>query len=69
MKHYDSELKYGDACVSNIDMKLSISSVVLEAQVAVAPDHPSTVPVVALALRWEGLHHADDIPQLRVSTS
>ncbi|KAK8407639.1 hypothetical protein O3P69_002291 [Scylla paramamosain] len=44
---------------------LERKQVVLEAQVAVAPDHPSTVPVVALALRWEGLHHADDIPQLR----
>ncbi|KAG0724310.1 THO complex subunit 5 [Chionoecetes opilio] len=44
---------------------LERKQVVLEAQVAVAPDYPSTVPVVALALRWEGLNHADDIPQLR----
>lgn len=43
-------------------------AVVLEAQVAVAPDHPSTVPVMALALRWEGLHYISNVPQLRVSS-
>ncbi|XP_069939554.1 THO complex subunit 5 homolog B isoform X2 [Cherax quadricarinatus] len=37
----------------------------LEAMVAVSPDHPSTVPVVALSLHWEGQHQTTNNPQLR----
>ncbi|XP_069163548.1 THO complex subunit 5 homolog B [Procambarus clarkii] len=37
----------------------------LEALVAVSPDHPSTVPVVALSLLWEGHHQTTNNPQLR----
>ncbi|CAL4120856.1 unnamed protein product, partial [Meganyctiphanes norvegica] len=45
--------------------KYERKNVILDAFVAISPDHPKTAPVFSLNLNWEGHHHSENNPHIR----
>lgn len=45
--------------------KFERKHVVLDAFVAISPDHPNTPPLFSLNLQWEGHHHAENNPHIQ----